>query len=198
MNPLHKALYSICIISVLANCQNKPDFPKEPTIKIESLTRSVGEFSGDDVLLKIYFQDGNGDIGITDDERQTIRPVTIANAKRPYQEYFYTFNSFGQLIDSTRNKFHHNLFVKPFVQNASGEFVEVVFPDVSLDFKYGFKPLYEGNRQTPMEGTIEYKMSLSPPLFKKNDIVKFEIQICDRAKNLSNVVMSEPLKLTME
>jgi len=198
MNFLKTALSLCSMLFLLQVCQKKPDFSKTPLISVESLSRSFNGFSGDNVLVKIRFQDGNGDLGLTDDERNTIRPITRANATRTFQEYFYTLNTAGQVIDSTKNKFFHNLFVRILRKNTAGEFVDVVFPDPNLDFKYAFKPLYEVNRQTPMEGIIEYNMNLSQPTFKKNDVLKFEIQLCDREKNFSNIVLSETITLLMQ
>ncbi len=195
---LKTALACLFLSILLATCRNVPSFPKEPVISIESLTRTFNGFSGDNVLLKIRFQDGTGDLGLESGERQTTRPVTRISGTQPFQEYFYTFNSFGQLTDSTRNKFYHNLFIKLSRKNSSGIFEEIVFPDPNFNYNYGFKPLYENNRKTPMEGLIEYNMNLSQPTFKKNDIIKCEIQICDRDKNFSNTVVSEVLTLLME
>ena len=187
------------LLLALAACQNKPDFPRTPAITFESISRSLNEFSGENVLVKIRFQDGNGDLGITDDERTPIRPLRPSN-QTPFYEYTYTFNSAGAVTDSTRNKFYYNYFVKVLKKNTTTNLFEpVVFPNVNTTYDYAFKPLYEGNRKTPMEGILEYSMLFFPGAdLKKNDILKFEIQICDREKNISNSIVTNEITLKFE
>ena len=100
-------------------------------------------------------------------------------------------------MENNLRSFSNNIFVKTYRRNALGVFELVAFPNANFDFSGSFPLLYEGNRQTPMEGTIQYTMRATPPLFKKGDHLRLEVQIADRSKTLSNVV-SDTLTLKVE
>lgn len=193
-----KKIISLSFLSLTClACQNDPDFPNEPIISVESLTRVYDGFNSDNIILKLRFQDGNGDLGIAPSERTTPRPLRPSTSNQPFHRYFYTFNGSGQAIDSTFNKFSDNIFITTYRRNALGVFELVPFPDPTFTFTGSFPLLYEGNRQTPMEGIIQYTMRATPPLFKKGDVLRLDIQIADRSKTLSNIV-SDTLTLKVE
>lgn len=66
MKLAYKFLGSILIISASSSCFDPPVFPNTPTIEFESIEfKEFGGFTDPDTLiLKIKFQDGNGDLGI--------------------------------------------------------------------------------------------------------------------------------------
>ncbi|MDX2302147.1 MAG: hypothetical protein NW226_05070 [Microscillaceae bacterium] len=167
-------------------CYKKPDFDFAPKIefdKVQVFPPSSDLIPQDSVVISIKFQDGNGDLGLTSEDR------TVA----PYQE-FLIFEG-----DTTRNPFHFNYFVDVF--KLQGEnFVPVVFPNAELNFNGAFQPLFEDpEREGPLEGVLNYGLKITlGSTFKANDVLKFRIQIADRTLNLSNIIETDTLTVLRE
>jgi hypothetical protein len=199
MQILKFSAFALLSVLVVGSCNLKPDFPKEPVITSLKLEQTLNGFTGTDVTLKVGFQDGDGDLGITSNERKTPHPLRIATSNLPFQEYKYTFAASNPpvALDSVRNPYYFNMFIKIFRKNGFGEFEEVVFPTPGFSYNTSFPPLYEGTRRTPMEGSIDYTIQPIPPTFNKNDLLRIEVQVVDRKLNLSNV-MSDTITLKMQ
>jgi hypothetical protein len=203
MQILKFSAFALLSALVVGSCNLKPDFPKEPVITSLKLERTLNSFGFDDVTIKVGFQDGDGDLGITSEERATPRPLRIATSNLPFQAYKYTFTASNPpsnqpiALDSVRNPYYFNMFVKIFRKNGFGEFEEVVFPTSDFSYNTSFPPLYEGTRRTPMEGSIDYTIQPLPPTFNKNDFLRIEVQVVDRKLNLSNI-MSDTITLKMQ
>lgn len=86
-------------------------------------------------------------------------------------------------IESTY-KGKYNYVVKALRKNKA-TFTEVVF-DPSLS---GFYPRLKLNDKVgPIEGTLNYSVDFLHPFTRKNDTLKFEIYVNDRAGNQSNII----------
>jgi hypothetical protein len=199
MQVLKFSAFALLSALVVGSCNLKPDFPKEPVITSLKLERTFNPFGFDEVTMKVGFQDGDGDLGITSEERATPRPLRIATSNQPFQEYKYTFTASNPpvALDSVPNPYYYNMFVKIFRKNGFGEFEEVVFPTANFSYNTSFPPLYEGTRRTPMEGSIDYTIQPLPPTFNKNDFLRIQVQLVDRNRNMSNIV-SDTITLKME
>lgn len=199
MQILKFSAFALLSALVVGSCNLKPDFPQEPVISSLKLERVYNGFGTDDVIIKVGFQDGDGDLGITSEERATPRPLQKATSNLPFQEYKYTFAASDRplVLDSMPNPYYFNMFIKIFRKNGFGEFEEVVYPTPNFSFNTAFPPLYEGTRRTPMEGSIDYTIQPIPPTFNKNDHLRIQVQIVDRKLNLSNI-MSDTITLKMQ
>lgn len=197
MNKLQQNLitliFSLFSSLFIAGCFSKPDFSFTPEISNARIVRiPIGTplTPQDSLILTIDFKDGNGDLGLFAEER--IRADTLAGLPAsPYQQFFYTKDSAGNDIDSTANPFHFNYFLKVYRQE-DGAFNEIIFPD-GVTFNGGFQPLFEDNNENerPLEGELNFRFKILPISFSAFDTLKFEIQIADRANNLSNIIESD-------
>jgi hypothetical protein len=58
----------------------------------------------------------------------------------------------------------------------------------------GYFPLLKiDEKPGPLEGTLSYTIQFFHSFTRKNDTLRFDIQIKDRAGNLSNVTETEPI-----
>jgi hypothetical protein len=82
----YKFLGSLLIISATSSCFDPPVFPDTPTIEFESIEfREFGGFADpDSLILKIKFQDGDGNLGI--DKITTNRGDLIDNINDPFHD----------------------------------------------------------------------------------------------------------------
>jgi hypothetical protein len=157
------------IISIIFSCNQKPNFPLEPSIAFTSIkkfrildalsTRAQRkDVFKDSVSISISFKDGDGDLGVNEQEKAKLT-----------------------------EKKEYNYIVKRFVK-FKGKFVELK-SDVTNSGN--FITLKNSPKTGPIEGILNYALEFSPLKSLKADTVKFEIQIIDRAKNPSNVIMTD-------
>ncbi len=82
-----KFLFVMGILSVLVlGCEEPPELPLSPTISFNSITFSPGVNNRDSLILKLDFEDGDGDLGLNRDETDS-----------RFQEFFFVTNN-GELI----------------------------------------------------------------------------------------------------
>ncbi len=94
-------------------------------------------------------------------------------------------------IESPGFKGKYNYIVKAFRRNK-GVFVDAIF-DPSLS---GFYPRLKFNdKLSPIEGTLDYSIDFLQPFTKKNDTLKFEISLKDRAGNQSKPIETKQIVL---
>lgn len=161
------------------SCVKDPEFSLTPTIRfenIEKITKSSNDgFGGkakiDSVIMRIYFEDGDGDLGITTAEIK-------ANAAK-YKDF--------------RN-FEVDVLLK-----KNGKYVPLTFsPRLGGLMNFQFRP---DQKPGPIEGSISYSTQFvyafykgySPLFTEKNDTLKFKISIQDKAFNQSNTVETDPI-----
>jgi hypothetical protein len=160
------AIVSIALIGFA--CSNKPDFPVEPSIisaKISNI-KVIDNFSSTDT--KKIFKDS---VIISIDFRDGDGDLGVNEADKN------KLAALGQF----------NYLVKRFVR-VKGKYVEFnPIPSHSGNFV----TLKSGNKPGPIEGTINYAIDFFPLNGVKKDTIKFQIQIVDRAKNISNPVLTD-------
>ncbi|MFC0184573.1 hypothetical protein ACFFJX_19410 [Pseudarcicella hirudinis] len=123
------------------------------------------------MILTIDFQDGNGDLGMTQDEFS------------------------GTKVTSPSLKGINNYEVKVF-RAKNGTFSEVQFsPSLSGFIPFYFKP---DGKSGPIEGTVDYSIAFLHAFTPKKDTLKFEVRIRDRALNYSNSVQSSQIVLNSD
>jgi hypothetical protein len=171
-------LLSLLIGVGMAACVKEPDYSMTPVIRFESIRKitktSNDGFGGkakiDSVIMSIRFEDGDGDLGITAAEIK-------ANSK--YKDF--------------RN------FEVDVLLRKNGKYVPITFsPKLGGLMNFQFRP---DQKPGPIEGSIAYSTQFvyafykgySPLFTEKNDTLKFQISIRDKAFNQSNMVETEPI-----
>ncbi len=171
-------LLSLLALMGLASCVKEPEYSMTPAIRFESIQKitktSNDGFGGkakiDSVIMSIRFEDGDGDLGITAAEIK-------ANSK--YKDF--------------RN------FEVDVMLRKNGKFVPVTFsPKLGGLMNFQFRP---DQKPGPIEGSIAYSTQFvyaffkgySPLFMEKNDTLKFQISIRDKAFHQSNVVETDPI-----
>ena len=171
-------LLSLLALMGLASCVKEPEYSMTPAIRFESIQKitktSNDGFGGkakiDSVIMSIRFEDGDGDLGITAAEIK-------ANSK--YKDF--------------RN------FEVDVMLRKNGKFVPVTFsPKLGGLMNFQFRP---DQKPGPIEGSIAYSTQFvyaffkgySPLFTEKNDTLKFQIFIRDKAFHQSNVVETDPI-----
>jgi hypothetical protein len=165
----------------VGSCISPPEFPETPSIEFKSLTvvrqpTEPGNIPADSVIITLGFQDGDGDLGLNQQEY----------TNPPYQR----LNANGTL-----NLDHWNYIIKLFVKNSAGDFVPYTRTPEGLEIRpeayYGQFPHLEPNaeKKAPLEGNLRFgqRLSLGSPFFPGQE-VRYEITIKDRALNSSNTV----------
>jgi hypothetical protein len=171
----------------------KPDYPDAPVITLKSVvlgTSSTGAL--DSLMVTIRFTDGNGDLGLTQTDRQD----------PPFSKYLPKSDS------SKFNLRYYNFYLTLFAENNLGRFDTISNRLTRSGFidevaQYGaFAPTEDMNQGQPIEGTILYTfkdilMALpgATPTQNKGRLFKgkryyIKIRIIDRAGNSSNAIES--------
>ena len=140
-------------------CLKADKFPPEPAIEFKSF-----EQMGDSGKVVFTFTDGDGDIGLGENE---IDP--------PFD---------------TSSKFYNNVFIR-YYEKVNGTFVQGVGATGDpVEFNYRTEKLTPSGKNKALKGTII--IYLVPifynPFSLNSDTIKYDIQIADRSLNLSNMV----------
>lgn len=142
-----------------------------PAISLESVTVLQDTLGNDSlILLVIGFQDGDGDIGLTDSD--TVSPFNYGS---PY---------------------FHNLPVTYLVPNASGDYAEL---RNQAGEPYGnqherIPVLTPEGKYKAISGSISIKLSANP-LLSKPDSLMLKVKLIDRALNISNSIQTKVIHL---
>jgi hypothetical protein len=150
-------LFSACL---------KPDTYSEiPEISVKTF-----EAFGDTAHLYINFTDGDGDVGLDQDE---INP--------PYD---------------TSSQFYYNLFIG-YYEKVNGVFVRGKDANnEDIMFNYRVPVLTPKGQNKALKGVI--RISILPvyydPTSPDSDTIQYEIQLADRALHLSNVVRTDEIR----
>ena len=155
---------------VLTSCLKKDEFSNIPAIDYKEMRRI-----DNDIVIKFSFTDGDGDIGLTDEE---------------------TSYPFGPC-----DPYYKNLIIEPYILE-NGNFIlarKVILSDCSTDslilwdtvgYDQRIKHMTPDGRDKSLEGDIEVTLN-EACLEYPNDTVKFKLRLIDRALNTSNEIESE-------
>jgi hypothetical protein len=153
------------IIAIIFSCTKPPDYPIEPIIKFERLSRNMmdqGFVNNDSVVVTVSFTDGDGDLGNNDSTLDIFvkdtRPEIGDADPSPFKMPFVPIQGVGNGI--------------------SGEISILTFTTCCL--YDSFPPCDESEAATT-----------EMPF----DTLIYEIYIVDRAGNESNRVLSDPILL---
>ena len=162
----------------LSSCLKAPEYPVTPSIsytdiQVIRIQQQAGGQPLDSIRMTINYQDGDGDLGLSPDERKS----------PPFD------------FQKGTNKFYNNFFVEPFVRNAAtGRYESLVSKGITTPGAYnGAFPhptATTDSKAAPIKGTITYApvaFGLGDT-FQPRDSVRFEITIADRALHTSNTI----------
>jgi hypothetical protein len=218
------ALYILLILPVFFTCQDRPTFPIEPRIELNDFYfREVEDFPLDSLIIKVQFEDGDGDLGLesfeTDFPYHLLTVQTYSNgdtirygeAAAP-DEYncvdFEIIRKESSVNDSLvvtsdtifveRNPNHFNFFLDFLVKEPDGSF-RVFNPALERNCA----PPYHGRYFVlntardirPLTGELQYTLLSGFRLLFRNDIIKLRIQIQDRNLHRSNVLETEEFNI---
>lgn len=161
--------FSILLLTtaLLFSCKSEPSIGPTPHVEYRSASRTLITKDGNDVdsvSVEIYFEDGNGDLGLTDQD--ILNPPYI--------------------------NFPNNYLVTVYKKNGNNYEFIIGFSNM-LDSRFGpISDVYAGQSISGSirKGIlIEHSLKLLQP----GDIYKLRIQIFDRALNASNYADTEDL-----
>ena len=164
--------------TVLAGCQQVPDYASAPSISLKEVTKTVQTQNNvpvDRIDFTLNFTDGDGDLGLNTSGPDTLAPFNYSNADT-------IINGQPQPII---NPNYHNWFTTFYIKQ-NGEFVPYTFPQYGFSFNLRFPRLVADEKQGPIDGTMTYYILAFHAFFPPNTEAKFDIQVQDRALNRSN------------
>ncbi|MDO6438389.1 hypothetical protein Q4534_13290 [Cyclobacterium sp. 1_MG-2023] len=212
-------IITLLLLSVWVGCISPPeDFPTVPQIDFNNL-EFVQTSGSDSLIITLDFRDAEGDLGlnatdiyppfneltyITDDAGQFItyseRPEDAPDFNNRDWVIFPLINN--QEIKDTlwvaENEDYYNILVKFFIKRG-GNYTEFNWsdPPYFTTFNGRFPRMLEEEQQRAIEGEIRYSMlSLGWNSVFRNDTLKLEIKVKDRALNESNVVSTPDFTLS--
>lgn len=215
-------LLGLLLLAGLSSCYDEPEFAMEPRLTgfdgegIRFV--DVPDDIRDSLIVRVAFQDGDGDLGLAINE---VQPVYT-------QQYIYQTDNSGDLIrfdsqnddfncvdwkppptyinqdtirDTLRvvlNPFYFNFEIDLFIKN-NGVFEEYDLLRERCRPRLGGRfPRFKDDftNVKPLEGVIEYGIA-SPSLLLlfRNDTLKIGVRVIDRGLNVSNTIESQPFVL---
>jgi hypothetical protein len=150
------------LIGLLSSCFKKEEYPIEPVITYDSY-----KFIGDSLELTFNFTDGDGDLGLNDNDTLT-----------PYD---------------TSSFFQYNLYIHYFEKNdLVGWENGLNLAGDTVIFPYRIEPILTNGKAKGIKGKMEVNLShlYYNPLSMESDTIKYTIQLIDKALNKSNIIES--------
>ncbi|MFD2203503.1 hypothetical protein [Shivajiella indica] len=199
-------------------CVSPPDnFPTVPEIAFEDM-RFVNTTGSDSLIVSINFKDNEGDLGLNPTDIDP--PFQPVNYIRDASGNLITFGNrppeappfnpldwvINPIVNNTvvrdtvwveQNPDHNNIFIKFFIKR-NGVFNEFRWEDPPFytTFNGRFPRLFNSTTGQPVEGTIQYSMlSFGWQSIFRNDTIRIDVHIQDRALNKSNIVSSPEVTL---
>lgn len=220
---IRNLLWFLLIIFSAVACQERPTFPNTPTISLNDYYfREIENLSLDSLVIKLKFEDGNGDLGLDADEIQwpyqlldpvideatgdTVRhgdPGAPAYNCMDYEIIRKESSANDSLVVTPdtiyviRNPDHFNFNLTFLIEQSDGSFKEF---DPS---QRNCAPPYHGRYFVlntardirPLTGELQYSLMSGFRLLFRNDIIKLRILIQDRALNKSNIIETEAFRI---
>ena len=211
-------IFNLLFLLPMAACISPPDnFPSVPEITFNEL-EYVPTSGADSLIVTINFKDAEGDLGLNPTDigppfnavnfRRDSGGTLIFYSNRP--EDSPSFNPIDWVINPIvnnevvrdtiwveQNPNHNNIFVRFFIKR-NGQYSEFRWQDPPFytSFNGRFPSILTDNQVQPVEGSIRYAMlSFGWESIFRNDTLRIDVQIQDKALNRSNEVSSSELTL---
>ncbi len=170
----------------LSACLKAPEYPTTPSISFNRIEVRRTTFANpqqqplDSVFITINFQDGDGDLGLTEAESKVA----------PY--------AFPAL-------FNNNYFVEPLIKNTrTGKFESLTTPGVlppgtlytfgQYNGRFDHPSTLTDSKAAPLKGTLTRTIGFGyGDYFTQGQVVRFDVSIADRALHLSNVIRTDSI-----
>lgn len=209
-------LFGLALVG--SSCISPPEnFPSTPEIEFSRL-EYVPTSAQDSLIVTVNFKDAEGDLGLSATDinppfnafnfRRDGAGNLITYSRRPANAPRYNpidwvinpivnNNTVRDTIWVEQNENQYNIFVKFFIKR-NGRFTEFRWQDPPFftTFNGRFPRVLTTEEGQPVEGAISYRMLSSgwESIFR-NDTIRVDVQIQDRALNRSNEVSSPELTL---
>ena len=160
-------LLAACVL-VSSSCSDKAEFPATPFIQFTKFEQLKSVDGKDSVcILKLYFTDGDGDMGLG-----------AADTLAPFNK--------GSL-------YYYNFFITYF-EKQNGVWTKVVLPPPfpgadTLTNNSRIPNLTPTGQNKSLEGEISMQLFTNNP-FSTFDTIRYDVRICDRELNMSNLVQT--------
>ena len=219
---LKNSIWNLLIIFIVSACIHRPNFPDTPSINLgEFYFKQIKDLSLDSLVIKIKFEDGDGDLGLYSDEiyppyqlldiqienGDTLRygdPNTPAYNCIDYEIFRSEESVNGSLVVTAdtvyvkRNIYHYNFLLYFLIKEDDGSFREF-----SPALERNCAPPYHGRYfilntagdVRPLEGELQYSLVSGFRLLFRNEIIKLRIQIFDRALHESNIIETDEFNI---
>ncbi len=159
----------LIMLTVLAGCEKDEKFADEPFLEWRDFSVSDQGSGRRSLNLQAYFTDGNGNIGRRADNNSPYDTCSAAS-------YNFLIRYFEQVNGTFKE-------IEPETTTGRGcQLFHVILPDLEP----------EGQNKT-LEGDIFVDFEYSGFPRNATDSIRFELQLRDRAGNLSNVASSPTL-----
>lgn len=175
-----RSFFGIGILLLLGvtSCIDTPNFDNTPGIQFNSIDKYTvpDPFSGanakkDSVVITIDFEDGDGDLGITPEERSD---TTLLN---------------------TRYKEWGNYELVTLKGDGKGNFTQL---PSSVTNKLFFPVLRRDGKPGPIKGKLDFSQIFYYSRFAKPAVLKFKVRVRDRSLRVSNVVETDTISVPLD
>lgn len=155
---------AIASLILIQGCLKPEEYPVEPNIEFDQFVSF-----GDSGLVIFKFTDGDGDVGLGENE---VSP--------PYD---------------TSSKFYYNVFIS-YYEKVNGQWQQgLTSGGDPVEFNYRTRLLTPEGKNKALKGSIQ--VYLLPifynPFSPDSDTIRYKIQMCDRALHLSNEVFTNEI-----
>lgn len=167
----------IACTSWLVGCIEQPDFDLTPRITFNSIDKFTvpDPFSGptatkDSVVITIDFEDGDGDLGLTFQERSDTAFIN---------EFYRDWGNYE---------------LRTF-RLVNGRFEELPF---SVASKLFFPLLKPDGRPGPIKGKLDFSQTFFYSRFAQPATLKFQVRIRDRELRVSNIIETDTISVPLD
>ena len=152
------------LMLIQLSCFKSEEYPNEPIISEPNFVEMT-----DSAIVSFNFTDGDGDIGLNDEELQS-----------PYDSSSY---------------YHYNLYLDYYEKddvNGWQRGKDLAGEDIS--FTYRIERIKVKGKQKGIKGKMEVTLNTyRNPFSSQNDTIKFAIKLIDRALNESNIIETQEI-----
>ena len=212
MNTVRSALLIVFVSLLLASCYEDPDFSDTPRLTdIEVYTKDASN-GRDSLIVRVGFEDGDGDLGIGGNENDPFFRIPNPNTNEPYWIYrsnntdpglppydceryrFVPLTPGDSVYDTLLVEYNEDYFnydVTLFTKE-DGQYQEYDFiapPRCSTPLGGRFFPLRDDfSVDSPLRGTLQWATASSYRVLFRNDTLRIDVVMRDRAGNVSNTI----------
>lgn len=218
-----KSIWFLFIYFTSFACQERPTFPLTPSISLNDLYfQEIEGLSLDSLVIKLKFEDGDGDLGL--EAHEILPPYHLYEAEKtpdgdtlrygdpgtpPYDCVNYEIirqetSVNGSLVVNAdtiyvdRNADHFNFYLTFLTEQANGEFEEYI-PALERNCAPPYHGRYfllnSAGDVRPLTGELQYTIVSGFRLLFRNETIKIRIQIGDRDLNKSNIIETDEFNI---